>query len=186
MQRGALLLRTSGVACVRYLYSSSIAFSIFESFLQLIHGINVGAKMVRAVACANVPKITVIIGGSFGAGNYGTFALSLYISLMSYICAKPQGWREEQYVIDSLCHDDHVDIFAVFSSLSVDVASELNSYLYFLRPHRICSVPHSIFVFHRLWGTRTNYIIVLHPLQNAKVSVMGSGQLSQVMTAVSK
>ncbi|WP_415899676.1 carboxyl transferase domain-containing protein [Neptuniibacter sp. QD48_11] len=30
-----------------------------------------GAKMVTAVACANVPKITVLIGGSFGAGNYG-------------------------------------------------------------------------------------------------------------------
>ncbi|MFQ5936429.1 MAG: carboxyl transferase domain-containing protein [Acidiferrobacterales bacterium] len=29
-----------------------------------------GAKMVTAVACANVPKFTVIIGGSFGAGNY--------------------------------------------------------------------------------------------------------------------
>ncbi|KAL6043868.1 hypothetical protein STEG23_011824, partial [Scotinomys teguina] len=30
-----------------------------------------GAKMVAAVACAKVPKITVIIGGSYGAGNYG-------------------------------------------------------------------------------------------------------------------
>ena len=30
-----------------------------------------GAKMVTAVACADVPKFTVIIGGSFGAGNYG-------------------------------------------------------------------------------------------------------------------
>jgi 3-methylcrotonyl-CoA carboxylase beta subunit len=30
-----------------------------------------GAKLVTAVACAEVPKITVIIGGSFGAGNYG-------------------------------------------------------------------------------------------------------------------
>tara|TARA_R110000823_G_scaffold198080_8_gene329257 strand:- start:7542 stop:9149 length:1608 start_codon:yes stop_codon:yes gene_type:complete len=29
-----------------------------------------GAKMVHAVACANVPKFTIIIGGSFGAGNY--------------------------------------------------------------------------------------------------------------------
>jgi 3-methylcrotonyl-CoA carboxylase beta subunit len=29
-----------------------------------------GAKMVMAVACAEVPKLTVIIGGSFGAGNY--------------------------------------------------------------------------------------------------------------------
>jgi 3-methylcrotonyl-CoA carboxylase beta subunit len=30
-----------------------------------------GAKLVTAVACAQVPKFTVIIGGSFGAGNYG-------------------------------------------------------------------------------------------------------------------
>jgi 3-methylcrotonyl-CoA carboxylase beta subunit len=29
-----------------------------------------GAKMVTAVACAEVPKLTVIVGGSFGAGNY--------------------------------------------------------------------------------------------------------------------
>lgn len=30
-----------------------------------------GAKMVMAVACAKVPKFTIIIGGSYGAGNYG-------------------------------------------------------------------------------------------------------------------
>lgn len=30
-----------------------------------------GAKLVMAVACADVPKFTVIIGGSYGAGNYG-------------------------------------------------------------------------------------------------------------------
>jgi 3-methylcrotonyl-CoA carboxylase beta subunit len=30
-----------------------------------------GAKLVTAVACARVPKFTVILGGSFGAGNYG-------------------------------------------------------------------------------------------------------------------
>jgi 3-methylcrotonyl-CoA carboxylase beta subunit len=30
-----------------------------------------GAKMVAAVACAQVPKITLIVGGSYGAGNYG-------------------------------------------------------------------------------------------------------------------
>src|SRR5215831_3377170 len=30
-----------------------------------------GAKMVHAVSNAKVPKLTVIIGGSFGAGNYG-------------------------------------------------------------------------------------------------------------------
>lgn len=30
-----------------------------------------GAKLVTAVSCAKVPKLTVLIGGSFGAGNYG-------------------------------------------------------------------------------------------------------------------
>jgi 3-methylcrotonyl-CoA carboxylase beta subunit len=30
-----------------------------------------GAKLVTAVACAKVPKLTLILGGSFGAGNYG-------------------------------------------------------------------------------------------------------------------
>ena len=30
-----------------------------------------GAKLVTAVASARVPKITVLVGGSFGAGNYG-------------------------------------------------------------------------------------------------------------------
>ncbi|WP_448211225.1 carboxyl transferase domain-containing protein [Colwellia sp. MEBiC06753] len=52
-------------------------------FLQNINGFMVGqqyeaggiakhgAKMVTAVACAQVPKFTVLIGGSFGAGNYG-------------------------------------------------------------------------------------------------------------------
>ncbi|HTG96801.1 MAG TPA: carboxyl transferase domain-containing protein, partial [Burkholderiales bacterium] len=30
-----------------------------------------GAKMVTAVATAKVPKLTMIVGGSFGAGNYG-------------------------------------------------------------------------------------------------------------------
>lgn len=51
-------------------------------FLQNINGFMVGreyeaegiarhgAKMVHAVACADVPKFTVVIGGSFGAGNY--------------------------------------------------------------------------------------------------------------------
>jgi 3-methylcrotonyl-CoA carboxylase beta subunit len=30
-----------------------------------------GAKLVQAVSCAKVPKITVVVGGSYGAGNYG-------------------------------------------------------------------------------------------------------------------
>lgn len=56
--------------------------SISLIFLQNITGFMVGskyeaegiakhgAKLVTAVACANVPKLTVIIGGSYGAGNY--------------------------------------------------------------------------------------------------------------------
>jgi len=47
-----------------------------------------GAKMVTAVACANVPKFTVIIGGSYGAGNYGerTFKQRfLYAKLFSHL-----------------------------------------------------------------------------------------------------
>jgi 3-methylcrotonyl-CoA carboxylase beta subunit len=30
-----------------------------------------GAKLVTAVSCARVPKLTVVVGGSYGAGNYG-------------------------------------------------------------------------------------------------------------------
>src|SRR4029078_11225461 len=57
--------------------------NILLVFLQNITGFMVGrkyeagaiskddAKMVAAVATTNVPKYTVIIGGSYGAGNYG-------------------------------------------------------------------------------------------------------------------
>ena len=46
-----------------------------------------GAKLVTAVACARVPKFTVIVGGSFGAGNYGMCGRAysprmLYLSLI--------------------------------------------------------------------------------------------------------
>ena len=34
-----------------------------------------GAKMVRAVACVDVPKLMVVVGESFGAENYGVFLL---------------------------------------------------------------------------------------------------------------
>lgn len=37
-----------------------------------------GAKLVNAVACAQVPKLTVIIGGSYGAGNYGNITNKLF------------------------------------------------------------------------------------------------------------
>lgn len=41
-----------------------------------------GAKMVMAVACANVPKFTIVIGGSYGAGNYGMCGRSYSPRLM--------------------------------------------------------------------------------------------------------
>lgn len=43
-----------------------------------------GAKMVMAVACAKVPKFTVLVGGSFGAGNYGMCGRS-YSPRMMYM-----------------------------------------------------------------------------------------------------
>ena len=42
-----------------------------------------GAKMVRAVACVDVPKLTVVVGGSFGAGNYGETLLLSRFSLFA-------------------------------------------------------------------------------------------------------
>ena len=48
-----------------------------------------GAKMVRAVACADVPKLTVIVGGSFGAGNYGTTLQFLFVFQISRLSIDP-------------------------------------------------------------------------------------------------
>lgn len=58
-----------------------------------------GAKMVRAVACADVPKLTVIVGGSFGAGNYGAF-LSLFWGKRrdAYDEARRYGWSRGTYL----------------------------------------------------------------------------------------
>ena len=47
-----------------------------------------GAKLVTAVATASVPKITVLIGGSFGAGNYG---MSGRASLPRFLLTWPKG-----------------------------------------------------------------------------------------------
>lgn len=43
------------------------------------HGIaKDGAKLITAVACANVAKITLMTGSSFGAGNYGVPYISIF------------------------------------------------------------------------------------------------------------
>lgn len=60
-----------------------------------------GSKMVRAVANANVPKLTVIVGGSYGAGNYGMCGRAVSFSLLSLsfsvsvVCPCRLGWGGE-------------------------------------------------------------------------------------------
>lgn len=44
-----------------------------------------GAKLVMAVATANVPKLTLIIGGSFGAGNYGMCGTLIHHAFMDLV-----------------------------------------------------------------------------------------------------
>jgi len=43
-----------------------------------------GAKMVTAVSTASVPKFTVIIGGSYGAGNYGMCGRAYRQDMLSF------------------------------------------------------------------------------------------------------
>lgn len=54
-----------------------------------------GAKMVTAVSCAKVPKFTVIVGGSFGAGNYG-------------MCGRAYRYEAANFV---LCMHSHLLLF---------------------------------------------------------------------------
>lgn len=54
-----------------------------------------GAKMVRAVACADVPKLTVIVGGSFGAGNYGACQISTVAHIVEFY--HRYGWSGCEY-----------------------------------------------------------------------------------------
>ena len=70
-------------------------------FLQNISGFMVGgkyeaggiaktaAKLVTAVATASVPKITVLIGGSFGAGNYGMAGRAYSLAFSVYLAEQP-------------------------------------------------------------------------------------------------
>jgi hypothetical protein len=58
--------------------------------------------MVRAVACADVPKFTVVVGGSFGAGNYGTL---FFLNEKEVRLTKKsfQVWLVALYVIGQIC-----------------------------------------------------------------------------------
>jgi hypothetical protein len=79
-----------------------------------------GAKMVRAVACADVPKFTVIVGGSYGAGNYGA---------LNSACRKNRQLTIGRYVRESgtaIFRGGQTGLYSrlplVFAPILVDVA----------------------------------------------------------------
>lgn len=52
-----------------------------------------GAKMVRAVARAKVPKFTVVTGGTYGAGNYGMCGRAVRLSLVVSVLDSDDRWQ---------------------------------------------------------------------------------------------
>jgi 3-methylcrotonyl-CoA carboxylase beta subunit len=69
-KKGAHFIELCGMRKIPLIFLQNITGFIVGK--QYEHGAiaSDGAKMVHAVACANVPKFTVIVGGSYGAGNY--------------------------------------------------------------------------------------------------------------------
>lgn len=72
----------------RFIYHFLMNLDLLNFCANVIGIAKHGAKMVNAVATAKVPKITLIFGGSFGAGNYGIFynfisLLKILMSMMS-------------------------------------------------------------------------------------------------------
>jgi hypothetical protein len=60
------------LVCLAIAFSVSFLTSLSLTQSNTAGGIaKNGAKLVTAVSCAQVPKITVVVGGSYGAGNYG-------------------------------------------------------------------------------------------------------------------
>jgi len=86
-----------------------------------------GAKMVRAVACADVPKLTVIVGGSFGAGNYGEpNSNRTYVpNLISFIFSR-NGWASSELTQPTghVCLSPYLTFYQVLSKIPMDVACE--------------------------------------------------------------
>ena len=61
-----------------------------------------GAKLVNAVATANVPKFTVVVGGSFGAGNYGMCGRA-YSPRMMWMWYVPRGCKCFMWLAQLFC-----------------------------------------------------------------------------------
>jgi len=62
-----------------------------------------GAKMVTAVSSACVPKFTVIIGGSYGAGNYGMCGRAYrHVAVVLFVCSLSRYWSvytQQQFLL---------------------------------------------------------------------------------------
>ncbi len=67
-----------------------------------------GAKMVNAVACARVPKFTVVIGGSFGAGNYSMCGRAFsprFLWMWPNACVSVMGGEQAAAVLATVRRD---------------------------------------------------------------------------------
>jgi acetyl-CoA carboxylase carboxyltransferase component len=70
-QKGAHFIELACKRCVPLVFLQNITGFMVGKEYEAGGIARDGAKLVMAVACAEVPKFTVVIGGSFGAGNYG-------------------------------------------------------------------------------------------------------------------
>ncbi|WP_421199075.1 carboxyl transferase domain-containing protein [Aeromonas enteropelogenes] len=70
-QKGAHFIQLCNRRAIPLLFLQNITGFMVGSTAEKEGIAKHGAKLVTAVACSRVPKITLIVGGSFGAGNYG-------------------------------------------------------------------------------------------------------------------
>ncbi|MGY4001966.1 carboxyl transferase domain-containing protein [Aeromonas sanarellii] len=70
-QKGAHFIQLCNKRAIPLLFLQNITGFMVGSKAEQEGIAKHGAKLVTAVACSRVPKITLIVGGSFGAGNYG-------------------------------------------------------------------------------------------------------------------
>ncbi|MGY3929336.1 3-methylcrotonyl CoA carboxylase, beta subunit [Aeromonas encheleia] len=70
-QKGAHFIQLCNKRAIPLLFLQNITGFMVGSAAEKEGIAKHGAKLVTAVACSRVPKLTLIVGGSFGAGNYG-------------------------------------------------------------------------------------------------------------------
>ncbi|MGL6416615.1 carboxyl transferase domain-containing protein [Aeromonas allosaccharophila] len=70
-QKGAHFIQLCNRRAIPLLFLQNITGFMVGSSAEKEGIAKHGAKLVTAVACSQVPKVTIIVGGSFGAGNYG-------------------------------------------------------------------------------------------------------------------